>query len=58
MINLLIMIIVAVVIVIVLFVALDYFARAIGGDVRLWLVLKGVIVLLALLLVLQRSHVV
>lgn len=58
MIPLLIMIVVAIVIVIVLFIAIDYFAAAVGGDGRLWLLLKGVIVLLALLFVLQRSGVV
>lgn len=58
MIPTLIMIIVAVLIVAVLFIALDYFAAAVGGDARLWLLLKGLIVLVALLLVLQRAGVV
>ena len=58
MLSTLILIIVAVVVVIVLFIALDYFASAAGGDARLWLLAKGLIVLLALVLVLQRTGVV
>jgi hypothetical protein len=58
MLDLILLIIVAVVIVLVLFVALDYFAKAIGGDGRLWMLLKGLIVVAALVLVLQRSGVV
>lgn len=46
--------ILAVVIVAVLFVATDYFSAGIGGDARLWLVLKGLIILAALGLVLQH----
>jgi hypothetical protein len=53
--GLILYIVLALIVVIVLFVALDYFARAAGGDVRLWLLLKGVVVLLALLLVLERA---
>lgn len=56
--SLLIAIVVAVVIVIVLFIAIDYFARAAGGDSRLWVLLKGVVVLVALLMVLNRAGVV
>ena len=53
--NILILLLIAIVVVIVLFIALDYFASAIGGDGRLWLVMKGIIVLIALLYVLNRS---
>lgn len=51
----LILIAVAIVIVIVLFIAMDYFAGAIGGDGRLWLALKGLVVIIALVFVLQRT---
>lgn len=53
--SILIVLVIAIVIVIVLFIALDYFAGAMGGDGRLWLALKGLIVLIALLFVLQRA---
>lgn len=57
MLSLLIMLVVAVVIVILLFVAIDNFAGGIGGDGRLWLVLKGVILLLAVAYVLHSQGV-
>lgn len=54
--SLLVLLIIAVVIVIVLFMAIDYFARS-GGDARLWMALKGLVVLAALVIVLQRAGV-
>lgn len=58
MLSLLITIAVAIAIVVALFIAIDYFARAAGGDSRLWLLLKGVVVIIALVMVLQRTGVV
>ena len=60
MIELLIFIILAIVVVAVLFIAVDYIAGAAGAKVdgRLWMLLKGLIVLAALLYVLQRQGVV
>ena len=49
--------IIAVAIVIALFVAIDYFSAGLGGDARLWYLLKGLVVLAALALVLQRTGV-
>lgn len=57
MISLLLTLVVAIVIVVFLFVAIDYFSSAIGGDGRLWLLLKGLIVLVALVLVVQQTGV-
>ncbi len=57
MIALLITFVVAVVIVIGIFIAIDLFAGA-GGDPRLWNLLKGLVVLIAVVAVLQRSGVV
>lgn len=57
MVSLLITIAVAIAIVVVLFIAIDYFASAVGGDSRLWLLLKGVVVIIALVMVLQRTGV-
>ncbi len=58
MLELLIFIILAIIVVVVLFIALDYIASAVGGDGRLWMLIKGLIVLAALLYVLQRQGVV
>lgn len=57
MLSLLITLAVAVVIVIVLFIAIDFFAQAAGGDSRLWLALKGLVVIIALVMFLQRTGV-
>jgi len=53
--NTIILIVIAVAIVIALFIAIDYFAAAAGGDARLWLLLKGLVVIGALVYVLRRT---
>lgn len=55
MISILITAIVFIAIVAVLFMGIDYFARAGRVDVRLWFLLKGIIVVIALVAFLQRT---
>ena len=50
--------IIAVVIVVAVFIAIDYFAAAGGGNPRLWLLLKGLVVLAAVFYFLQRYGIV